>query len=76
MYSKWFLGLLISCHTHHNELMFGRSYCCPQKQSFYTLTIKATDMGGAPAGKTGTGKQLIKILDINDNTPSLDKDAV
>lgn len=33
-------------------------------------------MGGAPGGKTGNGTLLVKILDINDNTPSLDKDEV
>ncbi|CAK6969738.1 desmoglein-2-like protein [Scomber scombrus] len=45
-----------------------------EKQSSYILTIKGTDMGGDPGGKTGNGTILVKLLDINDNTPSLDKD--
>ncbi|XP_062280149.1 desmoglein-2-like protein [Scomber scombrus] len=45
-----------------------------EKHSSYILTIKGTDMGGDPGGKTGNGTILVKLLDINDNTPSLDKD--
>lgn len=33
-------------------------------------------MGGAPGGKTGTGTVEIKILDINDNIPTLEKSEV
>ncbi|XP_041791132.1 desmoglein-1-like [Chelmon rostratus] len=45
-----------------------------EKQSLYNLTIKGTDMGGAPGGNTGTGTILIKVADINDNKPVLEKD--
>lgn len=41
---------------------------------FYTLTIEGTDMGGGPQGLRGTGKVEIKVTDINDNVPTLEKD--
>ncbi|XP_051738561.1 desmoglein-2-like isoform X2 [Ctenopharyngodon idella] len=44
-----------------------------EKKDTYTLTIKATDMNGAPNGFTGTGTAVIKILDVNDNIPTLEK---
>uniref|UniRef100_A0A8C8DQW4 Si:ch73-74h11.1 n=1 Tax=Oryzias sinensis TaxID=183150 RepID=A0A8C8DQW4_9TELE len=44
-----------------------------EKQSFYKLVIKATDMGGAPGGLTGTGTVEIKVVDINDKIPTLEK---
>ncbi|XP_069378764.1 desmoglein-2.1-like isoform X3 [Paralichthys olivaceus] len=39
----------------------------------YKLVVKGTDLGGAAGGLTGTGTVEIKILDINDNIPTLDK---
>ncbi|KAK3542155.1 hypothetical protein QTP86_016442 [Hemibagrus guttatus] len=41
----------------------------------YTLIVQAVDMDGAPNGNTGTGTVEIKVLDINDNVPTLEKDA-
>ncbi|XP_031418740.1 desmoglein-2-like isoform X2 [Clupea harengus] len=38
----------------------------------YTLTIKGTDMNGSPGGLSGTGKFVVKILDVNDNIPTLE----
>lgn len=43
---------------------------------FYKLVIKGTDLGGATVGLTGTGTVEIKILDINDNIPTLEKSEV
>ncbi|XP_062386302.1 desmoglein-2-like protein [Sardina pilchardus] len=39
----------------------------------YTLTIKGSDMNGAAGGLSGTGKVVIKLLDVNDNIPTLEK---
>lgn len=33
-------------------------------------------MGGEPGGLTGTGTVEIKVLDINDNIPTLEKSEV
>ncbi|CDQ81186.1 unnamed protein product [Oncorhynchus mykiss] len=39
----------------------------------YTIIVQGTDMGGAAGGNTGTGTVEIKVLDINDNIPTLEK---
>ena len=47
-----------------------------QTQDTFTLTVKGTDMNGASGGLSGTGQVVIKLLDINDNIPKLEKDTV
>lgn len=42
----------------------------------YTLIVQGVDMDGAPSGNTGTGTVKIKVLDINDNAPTIEKDEV
>ncbi|XP_072543360.1 desmoglein-2-like protein [Salminus brasiliensis] len=44
-------------------------------QETYTLKIKGTDMNGLPAGNTGMGTVTINVLDVNDNIPTLEKNA-
>ncbi|KAG1937604.1 desmoglein-2 preproprotein [Pimephales promelas] len=44
-----------------------------EKKDTYTLTIKGTDMDGASNGNVGMGTAIIKILDVNDNIPTLEK---
>ncbi|KAF7647869.1 hypothetical protein LDENG_00165520, partial [Lucifuga dentata] len=44
-----------------------------ETHDFYRLIVKGTDLGGAPEGQTGTGTVEIRILDINDNIPTLEK---
>ncbi|KAL3976949.1 uncharacterized protein ACER0C_020438 [Sarotherodon galilaeus] len=42
--------------------------------SKYILTIKGQDLNGDPRGNTGTTTIIINILDVNDNSPTLEKD--
>ncbi|XP_077963642.1 desmoglein-2-like protein isoform X4 [Gasterosteus aculeatus] len=44
-----------------------------ETQDFYTLIVKGIDLGGAAGGLTATGTVEIKIMDINDNFPILEK---
>ncbi|XP_059418855.1 desmoglein-2-like protein isoform X2 [Carassius carassius] len=46
-----------------------------EKHDTYTLVIKGTDMNGAVNGNTGTGTAIIKILDVNDNIPTLKENS-
>lgn len=54
----------------------SRSVFFPQKRDSYKLTIIASDLNGQAGGKTGTGEVEVKILDINDNVPVLEKESV
>lgn len=47
-----------------------------QKKDTYTLTIEGTDLDGASNGNKGRGTAIIKILDVNDNIPTLEKNFV
>lgn len=38
--------------------------------------IKTADLNGGAGGNTGTGEVEIKLLDINDNIPFLEKESV
>ncbi|XP_015209349.2 desmoglein-2.1-like [Lepisosteus oculatus] len=40
----------------------------------YTLVVQGRDMDGAITGNTGEGDIQIKILDVNDNVPTLEKE--
>ncbi|RVE74129.1 hypothetical protein OJAV_G00038130 [Oryzias javanicus] len=53
--------------------LFVKSKLDRETQSFYNLVIKVTDMGGAPGGLSGTGTVEIKVMDINDHVPDLEK---
>uniref|UniRef100_A0A3B4V4R9 Desmoglein-3-like n=1 Tax=Seriola dumerili TaxID=41447 RepID=A0A3B4V4R9_SERDU len=40
----------------------------------YTLTVKGQDLNGKPGGNSETSTVTIKIQDVNDNLPTLEKD--
>ncbi|XP_019201960.1 desmoglein-2 [Oreochromis niloticus] len=42
--------------------------------SKYILTIQGQDLNGDPEGNTGTTTIIINILDVNDNSPTLEKE--
>lgn len=47
-----------------------------QKESQYTLTVKAQDLNGKPEGNSATGTVVIKVEDVNDHLPTLEKEEV
>uniref|UniRef100_A0A8C8MNX1 Desmoglein 2 n=1 Tax=Oncorhynchus tshawytscha TaxID=74940 RepID=A0A8C8MNX1_ONCTS len=56
------------------EIMVRQTTLDRETQDTYTLTVKGSDMNGAMGGNSGTGQVVIKILDINDNIPTLEKE--
>ncbi|XP_044076579.1 desmoglein-2-like [Siniperca chuatsi] len=61
-------------NSQTGEVMVRQNTLDREKQDTYKLTIKASDLNGQPGGNTGTGEIEIKILDINDNIPTLEKE--
>lgn len=47
-----------------------------QTIDFYRLVIQGVDLGGAAGGLTGSGTVEIRVLDINDNIPTLEQPEV
>lgn len=47
-----------------------------QTCDYYKLVVQGADLRGAAGGLTGTGTVEIKVLDINDNKPILEKSEV
>ncbi|CAJ1059633.1 desmoglein-2-like [Xyrichtys novacula] len=46
-----------------------------ERQDKYILTVIGKDLDGKPGGHTGTGTVTINVLDVNDNLPTLEKEA-
>ncbi|KAM9789977.1 desmoglein-2-like protein [Neosynchiropus ocellatus] len=46
-----------------------------EKQDTYKVMVSAADLNGRPGGMTGKGEVVIKLLDINDNVPYLEKES-
>ena len=46
-----------------------------ESTDLYQLTVSATD-GGSPVPLTSTAKVIVKVLDVNDVTPSFDTSLV
>ncbi|KAG9348065.1 hypothetical protein JZ751_004090, partial [Albula glossodonta] len=58
----------------NGELFVRRPTLDREAQESYTLVIQGADLDGAVGGNVGTGTVTVKILDVNDNIPTLDKD--
>lgn len=46
-----------------------------ETKEMYKLIIRVSDMGGAVGGNSGSGEVMVKITDINDNIPRLEKET-
>ncbi|XP_065256115.1 desmoglein-2-like [Emys orbicularis] len=55
------------------EIVTSTLYLDREKQSSYTLTVEARDRDGNKIGLATTSTVKIKILDVNDNTPVLER---
>ncbi|XP_028282552.1 desmoglein-2-like [Parambassis ranga] len=64
-------------HINHQtgEVIVRQSNLDRETKDTYKLTIEASDMDGQSGGLRGTGEIEIKILDINDNIPTLEKES-
>ncbi|CAL8347463.1 unnamed protein product [Gadus morhua 'NCC'] len=67
-------GNMFNIDRHTGKLYVKEPTLDRETIDFYTLTIEATDMGGAKDGNKGTGSVKIKVLDINDNVPELEQE--
>uniref|UniRef100_A0A673CTP3 Desmoglein-2-like n=1 Tax=Sphaeramia orbicularis TaxID=375764 RepID=A0A673CTP3_9TELE len=68
-------GGLFFINSQTGEVMVQRSRLDRETQDTYRLIIKASDFNGQRGGNTGTGEIVIKLLDINDNIPTLEKES-
>ncbi|XP_044055451.1 uncharacterized protein LOC122877664 isoform X2 [Siniperca chuatsi] len=66
-------GHMFTIDEKTGKLYVKESTLDRETYDFYKLVIKGSDMGGAAGGLTGTGTVEIKVLDINDNIPTLEK---
>ncbi|XP_008298599.1 desmoglein-2-like [Stegastes partitus] len=63
----------INCQT--GEVIVQKVSLDRELQSSYKLVVEALDMNGLPGGHVGSGEIEIKILDINDNIPTLEQES-
>lgn len=47
-----------------------------QTTDTYDLKVLGRDLNGRPDGNTGTGVIRVKVTDVNDNVPTLEKEQV
>lgn len=62
-------------NSQTGDILVRQSTLDREKQDIYKVMISAADLNGQPGGNVGTGEVVIKILDINDNIPYLEKES-
>ncbi|XP_072219200.1 desmoglein-2-like protein isoform X2 [Leuresthes tenuis] len=62
-------------NSRTGEVMVRKNTLDREKQDTYTLTIIASDLNGGAGGNSGSGEIQVKINDINDNIPTLEKES-
>uniref|UniRef100_A0A3B4BCB0 Cadherin domain-containing protein n=1 Tax=Periophthalmus magnuspinnatus TaxID=409849 RepID=A0A3B4BCB0_9GOBI len=65
---------MFSINAQTGEIMVSRNTLDRETQDIYKLMIQVADLNGYPGGNVRTGEIEIKILDINDNIPTLEKE--
>uniref|UniRef100_A0AAY5EYT6 Cadherin domain-containing protein n=1 Tax=Electrophorus electricus TaxID=8005 RepID=A0AAY5EYT6_ELEEL len=61
--------------NRNGEIRVSGSNLDREANDRYALTIKASDLNGAPGCLTGTARVIINILDVNDNIPTLERES-
>uniref|UniRef100_A0A6Q2XA59 Cadherin domain-containing protein n=1 Tax=Esox lucius TaxID=8010 RepID=A0A6Q2XA59_ESOLU len=67
-------GGMFSINAQTGEILVQKTTLDRETKDTYSLTIIGSDNNGMSGGNTGTGQVVIKILDINDNIPTLEKE--
>lgn len=57
-------------------VLFDLIFIITQKTDEYTLVVKGQDLDGKPGGNTATSTVTVKVQDVNDNLPTLEKEGV
>ncbi|XP_076581888.1 desmoglein-2.1-like [Chaetodon auriga] len=60
--------------TRNGTIYVKNSALDREKTDQYTLTVRGQDLNGKPGGNTETATVTIKIGDVNDNIPTLEKE--
>ncbi|KAF6739227.1 Desmoglein-2 [Oryzias melastigma] len=66
---------MFSINSVTGEIFVQRNRLDREMQDTYKLIIIASDLNGAAGGNSGTGEIEIKLLDINDNVPTLERES-
>ncbi|XP_053738388.1 desmoglein-2-like protein [Synchiropus splendidus] len=62
-------------NSQTGEIMVRQSTLDRETQDTYKVMVRAADLNGQSGGNTVTGEVVIKLLDINDNVPYLEKES-
>ncbi|XP_028987487.1 desmoglein-2-like protein [Betta splendens] len=68
-------GGMFSIDPDTGKVWVQSQYIDRETKDTYKLIVRASDMNGQPGGNTGSGEVEIKVLDINDNIPTLEKET-
>ncbi|XP_056149200.1 LOW QUALITY PROTEIN: desmoglein-2-like protein [Lampris incognitus] len=66
---------MFSINYQTGDVMVLQNTLDRETQDTYTLTVKGADMNGAAGGNSGSGTITIKVMDINDNVPTLEEET-
>ncbi|XP_077376292.1 desmoglein-2-like protein [Festucalex cinctus] len=66
---------LFSIHSQTGDVSVLRNTLDRETKDTYKVVVKASDLNGQAGGNIGMGEIEIKILDINDNIPTLEKES-
>ncbi|XP_061776265.1 desmoglein-2-like protein [Nerophis ophidion] len=65
---------MFAINSRTGDVWVQRNTLDRETKDTFKVIIRASDLNGQPGGNTGTGDIEIKILDINDNIPTLEKE--